>query len=112
MKQLTHNVHGPHDEKFYKFLSGLEEEYGDLRASGYDGEGFLTKGRRLGINVSHDLPPHLARQKALDAAEKRRQVSAVLGGGGRLGGITRSTKSPRELAAEVRCTCMRESAKP
>ena len=95
-------MHGPHDEKFYKFLSGLEEEYEALRKSGYSGEGFHSEGRRLGANVSHDVPPHIARQKALEAAEKRRKISVVLGGGGRLGGTTRSYKSPRELAAEVR----------
>ena len=103
LSQLTHNVHGPHDDKFYKFLAGLEEEYAALRKSGYDGEGFHSAGRRLGTNVSHDLPPHLARQKALDAAEKRRQISLVLGAGGRLGGAaTDANKTPRELAAEVR----------
>ncbi|KAI0714946.1 WLM domain-containing protein [Earliella scabrosa] len=101
LHELTHNVHAPHDEKFYKFLSGLEEEYEALRRSGYDGEGFHANGRRLGVNVSHDLPPHLARQKALEAAEKRRQTNMVLGRGGRLGGIARGNKSPRELAAEA-----------
>ena len=100
--KLTHNVHGPHDDKFYKFLSGLEEEYDALRRSGYAGEGFHSEGRRLGVSVSHDLPLHQARQKAAAAAEKRKQVSVVLSGGGRLGGVARSIKSPRELAAEVR----------
>ncbi|KAI0660666.1 WLM domain-containing protein [Cubamyces menziesii] len=101
LHELTHNMHGPHDEKFYKFLSGLEEEYEALRKSGYSGDGFHSEGRRLGANVSHDVPPHIARQKALEAAEKRRKISVVLGGGGRLGGTTRSYKSPRELAAEA-----------
>ncbi|KAI0640007.1 WLM domain-containing protein [Trametes polyzona] len=101
LHELTHNVHGPHDEKFYKFLTGLEEEYQALRSSGYSGEGFHSDGRRLGANVSHDLPPHLAKQKALEAAEKRRHISVILGGGGRIGGMVRSNKSPRELAAEV-----------
>ena len=94
-------MHGPHDDKFYKYLAGLEDEYTALRTAGYDGEGFHAQGRRLGTNVSHDLPPHLARQKALEAAEKRRNVSVVLGRGGRLGGGPTSNKSPRELAAEV-----------
>ena len=100
--QLTHNVHGPHDDKFYKFLSGLEDEYDALRRSGYAGEGFHSEGKRLGASVSHDLPPHLARQKAAEAAEKRKQIGAVLQGSGRLGGAPRGNKSPRELAAEVR----------
>ncbi|KZT73223.1 WLM-domain-containing protein [Daedalea quercina L-15889] len=103
LHELTHNVHGPHDEKFYKFLAGLEEEYAALKRSGYAGEGFFSKGHRLGINVSHNLSPHLARQRAVEAAEKRRQVSTILGGGGRLGGArgAPTNKSARELAAEA-----------
>ncbi|KAJ8084645.1 hypothetical protein PM082_003420 [Marasmius tenuissimus] len=104
LHELTHNVHGPHDDKFYKFLSGLQDEYDALVGSGYSGEGFLSKGQRLGVNVSHDLPPHLARAKALDAAEKRRQIGQVMGGGGkRLGGSSKMNEqlSPRELAARA-----------
>ncbi|CAL1694587.1 unnamed protein product [Somion occarium] len=102
LHELTHNVHGPHDQQFYKYLAGLEEEYEVLKRSGYSGEGFFSKGQRLGQNVSHDLLPHLARAKALEAAEKRRKVSQVLGGPRRLGGgITNGGKSPRELAAEA-----------
>ncbi|THH20610.1 hypothetical protein EW146_g814 [Bondarzewia mesenterica] len=101
LHELTHNVHGPHDEKFYKFLTDLEEEYDALKRSGYAGEGFHSKGKRLGTGLSHDLPPHLARQRALEAAEKRRKVSSVLSGGGKLGGgsLARSGLSPRQLAA-------------
>ena len=101
---MTHNVHGPHDDKFYKYLSGLQDEYDDLQRSGYAGEGFFSEGRRLGANVSHNDPPHIARRKALEAAEKRRQTSRVLGreGGVRLGGRNRDAGlSPRELAVRV-----------
>lgn len=35
--QLTHNVHGPHDEKFYAFLKKLNVEYDELQAKGYTG---------------------------------------------------------------------------
>ena len=100
---MTHNVHGPHDEKFYKFLEGLNDEYQALRHSGYAGEGFHAKGHRVGANVSHDLPPHLAKVKAVDAAEKRRKIGGMLGVGGRLGGgsAIRRGMTPRELAAEV-----------
>ncbi|KIJ66395.1 hypothetical protein HYDPIDRAFT_109416 [Hydnomerulius pinastri MD-312] len=126
LHELTHNVHGPHDEKFYKFLAGLEDEYDALQRSGYAGEGFFSPGQRLGVGVSHDLPPHLARSKALEAAEKRRKAEAVTRGGGRLGGRVSTLKnlSPRELAAraaerrrrdEVECgsgsLALREAAK-
>ncbi|KAL0571984.1 hypothetical protein V5O48_009986 [Marasmius crinis-equi] len=104
LHELTHNVQGPHDDKFYKFLSGLQDEYDALVSSGYSGEGFFSNGQRLGTNVSHNLPPHLARAKALEAAEKRQKISGVMGGGGRrLGGSIQSNKSlsPRELAARA-----------
>ena len=99
---MTHNVHGPHDEKFYKFLSGLEDEYDALQRSGYSGEGFFSKGHRVGAGVSHDLPPHIARAKALAAAEKRRRIGGLSSGGRSVGGsATRSSMSARQLAAEV-----------
>ena len=103
VSQLTHNVHGPHDDKFYKFLSSLEDEYDILKRSGYAGEGFHAPGRRLGVGVSHNVPAHLARQQAIEAAEKRRAVQSVMAGGRRLGGrLPTSGMSPRELAAMVR----------
>ncbi|KAF8204422.1 WLM domain-containing protein [Mycena galopus ATCC 62051] len=102
LHELTHNVHGPHDEKFYKFLSGLQDEYDALQRSGYAGEGFFSKGERVGAGVSHDLPPHLARAKALEAAEKRRKTGLLVGNGGRLGGRINATNlTPRELAARA-----------
>jgi DNA-dependent metalloprotease WSS1 len=46
---------------------------------------------------------HVARSKALEAAEKRMKMSQVLGGGGRLGGTILANRNldPRELAARV-----------
>ncbi|KAG0707589.1 WLM domain-containing protein [Suillus ampliporus] len=103
LHELTHNVHGPHDEIFYKFLAALEDEYDALLRSGYAGEGFFSPGHRLGAGISHDLPPHLARLKALEAADRRRYANGVLGGGGRLGGRITALQgmSPRELAAQA-----------
>ncbi|THH33147.1 hypothetical protein EUX98_g1046 [Antrodiella citrinella] len=109
LHELTHNVHGPHDEKFYKYLSGLEDEYDALKRSGYSGEGFFSNGVRLGQGVSHDLPPHIARAKALEAAEKRRKIGIMMSGSRRLGGSSKSgSRSPRELAAEAAERRMRD----
>ena len=96
-------MHGPHDEKFYKFLAELEDEYDALQRSGYAGEGFFSPGHRLGAGVSHGLPPHLARVRALEAAERRRRHETLTKGGGRLGGRSSALErlSPRELAARV-----------
>ena len=99
---MTHNVHGPHDSKFYKFLEDLEVEYAELRSTGYSGEGFFGNGKRLGTETSHNLPPHLARAKAIEAAEKRRKLHTISGGGARkLGGKLPKGLNPRDLAAQV-----------
>lgn len=82
-----------------------KNEYDQLQRSGYAGEGFFSKGQRLGVGVSHDLPPHKARLKAVEAAEKRKSMFKVLGSGGdgrRLGGRTAvNGLSARELAAQA-----------
>ncbi|KAG1757050.1 hypothetical protein EDB19DRAFT_1900606 [Suillus lakei] len=103
LQKLTHNVHGPHDEIFYKFLAALEDEYDALVRSGYAGEGFFSPGTDWAQGYHTTLPPHLARLKALEAAEKRHRTNGVLGGGGRLGGriIAWQDMNPRELAAQV-----------
>lgn len=101
---MTHNVHGPHDDKFYKYLAGLESEYDDLQRSGYAGEGFFAAGERLGQGASHNLPMTEARRRALEAAERR--AKSIGGGANRLGGKGWTTsllmKTPGQLAAEVR----------
>lgn len=104
LHELTHNVHGPHDAKFYKFLDGLQDEYDDLRSGGYSGEGFLSDGRRVGEGSGgHDsnLPMHVARQRAAAAAEKRMKQEQLMGRGGRLGGASIEGKSQRDVLREV-----------
>lgn len=104
LHELTHNVHGPHDDKFYKFLSGLEDEYYALRVKGYSGEGFQSEGKRLGFGVGHNVPMSQARSKAIAAAEQRQKMAGIMAGSGsKLGGGfgQRGGKTARELAAEA-----------
>ncbi|KAI9357677.1 WLM domain-containing protein [Zopfochytrium polystomum] len=88
LHELTHNIRGPHDDQFYRALDALTKEYEDILASGWRCEGFDAPGRRVGQGVSHDLPPHLARKRALETAEKRLQLSKIMGppGGRKVGG--------------------------
>ncbi|KAK6908365.1 hypothetical protein I203_102366 [Kwoniella mangroviensis CBS 8507] len=99
LHELTHNVHGPHDAKFYKLLEELEEEYYELKRKGYSGEGFHGQGNHLsGLRV----PEHIGRQKGLEAAEKRMNVQKVIGRGGVLGGSRNMAgKSMKELIIEA-----------
>ncbi|KAJ3292815.1 hypothetical protein HK104_004990 [Borealophlyctis nickersoniae] len=103
LHELTHIVHGPHDAKFYKLLDELQDEYETNAAKGF--AAFDGPGRRVGEDVSHTLPAHLARKAAADAALKRLKINQVMPAGGRrLGGAADSKAlekllSPAQLAA-------------
>lgn len=102
-QQLTHNVYSDHDENFYKYLDDLQLEYKGLEWSGWDGEGFLSVGHRLGAgDFSAHVPPQASRLRALESAENRAKAARAAGSGGRLGGSAKKAGSvARELAAQV-----------
>ncbi|KAJ3180356.1 hypothetical protein HDU85_004061 [Gaertneriomyces sp. JEL0708] len=108
LHELAHIVRGPHDAQFYKLLGELNKEYDALIDSGYRGEGFESPGHRVGQGISHNLPPHLARQKALQAAERRQRLGQVMlpTGGRKLGGASdvkalEAILAPGQLAAQA-----------
>ena len=80
--RLCHIVHGPHNEAFHNLWNQLRSEHEQLIRKGYTGEGFLSKGHKLGGATR--IPMHEARRKARAAAEKRRNLTA--GSGQKLGG--------------------------
>ncbi|RGP74836.1 DNA damage response wss1 [Fusarium longipes] len=82
LHELSHIVHGPHDAKFHALWDQLRDEHEGLVLKGYTGEGFLSKGRRLG---GSRIPPLEARRLAREAAENRRSRPGT-GLGKRLGG--------------------------
>ncbi|WWC70577.1 uncharacterized protein I206_104528 [Kwoniella pini CBS 10737] len=99
LHELTHNVHGPHDAKFYKLLEELEEEYYELKRKGFSGEGFHSEGNKLsGLKLNE----YEGKAKGLAAAEKRLQQQRMIGRGGVLGGSRNTSgKSMKELIAEA-----------
>ena len=102
LHELVHNSHQAHNKDFYDFLDKLQDEYDALRSGGYSGEGFMSDGKKT--SVSHNLPLHLARAKAVEEAEKRSRLAQIMGpaGGRTLGGIKPlKTRLPRELMAEA-----------
>lgn len=85
LHELAHIVHGPHDGKFHALWDQLRDEHEGLLMKGYTGEGFLSKGYKLGGNTR--VPMHEARRFARAAAEQRSQQAALSRGSGqRLGG--------------------------
>lgn len=81
LHELSHIVHGPHDEIFHALWNQLREELEGLLRKGYTGEGFLSAGHQLG---GSRVPMHEARRLARAAAEKRKVFAA--GSGQKLGG--------------------------
>lgn len=85
LHELAHIVHGPHDTKFHALWDQLRDEHEGLLLKGYTGEGFLSKGHKLGGSTR--VPPQEARRSARAAAEQRaRQAERSRGSGQRLGG--------------------------
>ena len=89
-------------------MSRLEEEYYELKRTGYAGEGFFSHGRRLGAGIPQTIPALLAQQRLieLEFAEKKRRSNTVPGTNGpvRLGGgnLASLGLTPRELVVLVR----------
>lgn len=81
LHELSHIVRGPHDEIFHNVWNTLRDEHEALIRKGYTGEGFLSKGQKLG---GHYMPRDEARRLARAQAEKRRTLTA--GSGQKLGG--------------------------
>ncbi|KAK6526475.1 hypothetical protein TWF694_005061 [Orbilia ellipsospora] len=72
LHELTHCVHGPHDDKFWGLFRDLQAELETLRYTGYTGEGFLGNGESLGATPK-GLNNLEAKRRAREAAEKRRR---------------------------------------
>ena len=85
LHELCHIVHGPHDGKFHALWDQLRDEHEGLLMKGYTGEGFLSKGHKLGGGGR--VPMQEARRLARAAAEQRsQQATRERGSGQRLGG--------------------------
>ncbi|KAI9843408.1 MAG: hypothetical protein M1837_006434 [Sclerophora amabilis] len=82
LHELSHIVHDAHDAKFHALWQQLREEHEQLASKGYTGEGFLSKGKKLG---GKRIPMDEARRQARASAERRRARNA--GSGQRLGGM-------------------------
>lgn len=51
LHELTHNIHGPHDEKFYEFLNKLKSRFEDMQYNNIAGnDGYRCEEQKLGGN--------------------------------------------------------------
>lgn len=110
LHELCHIVHGPHDAKFHALWDQLRDEWQGLLYKGYTGEGFLSKGHRLGGRQT--LPPHEVQRLAHTAAEKRQAHQQLTHGSGRrLGGgdISRPPRPGRNLRQAAAAAAERRS---
>ncbi|KAI4158849.1 MAG: hypothetical protein LQ342_007085 [Letrouitia transgressa] len=99
LHELCHIVHGPHNEAFHQLWNQLREEHESLLRKGYTGEGFLSKGHKLGSSTGK-IPMHEAQRRARAAAEKRRALTA--GSGQKLGGAgLRRGQDIRQVIADA-----------
>lgn len=110
LHELTHNNIAPHNDKFYKLLDHLWEEYEALkdgtRVSGVTLQGFEGKGKQLG-STSGPKDPISKRQAICAAAARRAQLGQIMcHGGQRLGGagskLTPTTLRRRAVDAAER----------
>lgn len=114
LHELVHNVYSEHDKLFYGLLEELKREWELLSSKGYQGEGFFSRGQRLGSGNTRYKPSIAATAADIrsikDAAERRAAGIMVgpngrrlgdhgIGEGRRLGGVDIEEISPRELAA-------------
>ncbi|CAO1631189.1 unnamed protein product [Sympodiomycopsis kandeliae] len=118
LHELAHNKRGPHDEIFYEVLSGLEEEWYEMKRNGgwMAGDGFDSHGQTLGSLEGlgpSNVPFRRLPQTAADKADMRRRHEELSRGGPRqLGGLAttgnehlaslrRAGATPAELAAQA-----------
>lgn len=96
LHELTHNVFGPHDAKFYAMLDDLNVEYDKLRSKGFKGDdGDLLGGRKLSIMEAKKA----SEARALRAARGTGQDGKKLGGNSISG--TQSAEEVRRRVAEA-----------
>lgn len=85
LHELSHIVFGPHNADFNNLWNELRDEHQSLLMKGYTGEGFLTKGKKLG---GRRIPLDEMRRQARSAAESRKATTNANADGQRLGGGT------------------------
>ena len=108
--EITHITVGSHSVAFYELMDKLSRQYDTLRTKGQvlDEQGMPLIGGRTIDSSRHNPSMPDARRAALQAAQNRANTSAIMGGGGRLGGASNrlaggewQSRSAAEMAASA-----------
>ncbi|CAK7916851.1 hypothetical protein CAAN3_19S02168 [[Candida] anglica] len=103
LHELTHNVYGPHDQKFYKLLDELKEQYETLQYGGKSKTGYICEEEKLGGGYRFGGGFVSERDQRIKALSKSKYVggSQKLGGSGGISKGSKSGLSLRQLALEA-----------
>ena len=99
LHELSHIVHGPHNQAFNALWDKLRDEHEALLRKGYTGEGFLGKGNVVG---GRRMPQSELQRQARAAAERRgRSAALAQNSGSKVGGqgILRGQNAREIIAA-------------
>lgn len=98
LHELTHNKHGPHDQRFYAYLDVLTLDLEKMMAQGWNGDGFYSPGHVLGTSGksslasgSSHLSSDLRKKQAALAAKRRHEL--FRNSGSRLGTLSGASTS-------------------
>lgn len=85
LHELSHNVHGSHDDKFHALWNQLRSDSENLIQKGYTGEGFQGRGHIVG---GREVPLQERRRRWREAQDRRNadNQSRIAKPGRRLGG--------------------------
>lgn len=126
LHELTHNIHGPHDGKFYGYLEERKRELENLMLKGFTGDGFFSNGNKLGFSPFQGAgelsgpnglmdPVQLAeaRRQAAELEKRNQPKASTRKRGQRLGTLSDAKLEPglsmRELALRAAEQRMRDS---
>ncbi|CAK9438097.1 uncharacterized protein LODBEIA_P24160 [Lodderomyces beijingensis] len=120
LHELTHNVHGPHDKKFYDYLAQLEKRYGELKYGGGGKSNYRCEENTLGRGMlPNGLVDVRAKRLAVMSKTKFKAETHKLGGtGSRIGKPPSSLRQAvldavqRRLEDSKRCHSDRLGAEP
>ncbi|ODV78428.1 WLM-domain-containing protein, partial [Suhomyces tanzawaensis NRRL Y-17324] len=95
LHELTHNLYGAHDEKFYKFLDGLKTRFEEIQSGQTTTSGYRCEEEKLGSGYNPSGGYVSVKEKRIKELSKLKYKAEVrkLGGDGRIS----KTTDPRKL---------------